>query len=155
MNRRFLLPLFLLFASGLVHSQQANTLTIRFAGAPSGPCAPFMLGVNNATGGEYNCTSGGAWNLIGGGGGSGTVTSVSFTGGLISVANPTTTPAFTVAGTSGGIPYFSGAATWASSALLAAGALVLGGGAGTAPSSSASFTAPSAQILGPDGSASL
>jgi len=28
-----------------------------------------MLGVNNATGGLYNCTSGGAWNLIGGGGG--------------------------------------------------------------------------------------
>lgn len=71
--------------------------------------------------------------------GTGTVTSVggSFTGGLISVGgSPVTTTgtlAFTVAGTSGGIPYFSGAATWASSAALAASQLVLGGGAGVAP----------------------
>lgn len=64
----------------------------------------------------------------------GTVTSVGFTGGLISVANPTTTPAFTVAGTSGGIPYFSSTSTWATSAALAANALVIGGGAGVAPS---------------------
>jgi hypothetical protein len=70
----------------------------------------------------------------------GTVTSVaqSFTGGLISVAgSPITssgTLALTVAGTSGGIPYFSSATTWASSAALAANALVIGGGAGVAPS---------------------
>jgi len=69
----------------------------------------------------------------------GTVTSVaqSFTGGLISVAgSPITTAgtlALTVAGTSGGIPYFTSASTWASSALLAANALVVGGGAGLAP----------------------
>jgi hypothetical protein len=74
-----------------------------------------------------------------GGGGSGTVTSVaqSFTGGLISVSgSPITssgTLALTVAGTSGGIPYFSGASTWATSALLAANALMVGGGAGLAP----------------------
>jgi hypothetical protein len=71
--------------------------------------------------------------------GSGTVTSVaqSFTGGLISVAgSPVTssgTLALTVAGTSGGIPYFSSASTWATSAALAANALVVGGGAGAAP----------------------
>lgn len=70
----------------------------------------------------------------GGGGGSGTVTSVSFTGGLISVANPTTTPAFTVAGTSGGVPCFTSASTWASSSALAATSLMLGGGAGVCPS---------------------
>ena len=64
----------------------------------------------------------------------GTVTSVSFTGGLISVANASTTPALTVAGTSGGIVYFSSATTWASSAVLAANALMVGGGAATAPS---------------------
>jgi len=64
----------------------------------------------------------------------GTVTSVSFTGGLISVATATTTPALTVAGTSGGIVYFSSATTWASSALLAANALMVGGGVATAPS---------------------
>jgi hypothetical protein len=62
------------------------------------------------------------------------VTSVSFTGGLISVATATTTPALTVAGTSGGVVYFSSASTWASSAALAANALVVGGGAGVAPS---------------------
>jgi hypothetical protein len=69
----------------------------------------------------------------GGAGPGGSVTSVSFTGGIISVANPTTTPALTVAGTSGGIPYFSGATTWASSAAGTAGHLMLWGGAGTAP----------------------
>lgn len=73
---------------------------------------------------------------VSGGGGSGTVTSVGFTGGLVSVATATTTPAFTVAGTSGGIPYFSSASTWASSAALAAGGVVLGGGAGTTPATS-------------------
>jgi hypothetical protein len=41
--------------------------------------------------------------------------------------------ALTVAGTSGGVPYFSGTNTWASSAALAANALVVGGGAGAAP----------------------
>jgi hypothetical protein len=79
----------------------------------------------------------GSWQAIPG---SGTVTSVgaSFTGGVIGISgSPITnsgTLAFTVAGTSGGIPYFSSASTWASSAALAANALVVGGGAGTAPS---------------------
>ncbi len=71
----------------------------------------------------------------------GTVSSVAqtFTGGLISVSgSPITTSgtlALTVAGTSGGIPYFSSASTWATSAALAANALLIGGGAGAAPSS--------------------
>ena len=63
----------------------------------------------------------------------GTVTSVSWTGGIVSVATPTTTPAFTVAGTSGGIPYFSSGTAWASSGALTASRIVLGGGAGAAP----------------------
>ncbi len=73
-------------------------------------------------------------------GGTGTVTSAgtSFTGGLISVSgSPVTTTgtaALTVAGTSGGIPYFSSASTWASSAALTANRPVIGGGAGAAPS---------------------
>jgi hypothetical protein len=70
------------------------------------------------------------------GAGSGTVTSASFTGGLISVANPTTAPAFTVAGVSGGVPYFSAVNTWVSSAALGAGQFMLGGGAGSAPATS-------------------
>lgn len=79
-------------------------------------------------------------------GGSGTVTSVaqSFTGGLISVGgSPITssgTLALTVAGTSGGIPYFSSSSTWASSAALAANALVIGGGAGAAPATTTTGT---------------
>jgi len=70
----------------------------------------------------------------------GTVTSVaqSFTGGLISVAgSPVTTSgtlALTVAGTSGGVPYFSSSSAWASSSALTANALMVGGGAGAAPS---------------------
>jgi hypothetical protein len=64
----------------------------------------------------------------------GTVTTVGFTGGLLTVATPTTTPAITVAGTSGGIPYFSSATAWASSGALTANMPVIGGGAGTAPS---------------------
>jgi hypothetical protein len=68
------------------------------------------------------------------------VTSVSFTGGIITVATPTTTPAFTVAGTSGGIPYFSSGTTWASSAALTQYGVVYGGGAGAAPVSTAAGT---------------
>lgn len=68
------------------------------------------------------------------------VTSVAqtFTGGIISVSGSpitsTGTLALTVSGTSGGIPYFSGASTWASSAALSANAIVVGGGVGNAPS---------------------
>ena len=81
--------------------------------------------------------SGGTLSSTGSGG---TVTSVGFTGGLITVASATTTPALTVAGTSGGIVYFSSASTWASSALLASNALMIGGGAGTAPSTTTTGT---------------
>ncbi len=77
---------------------------------------------------------------IGAGTGAGTVTSVSWTGGIVSVATATTTPAFTIAGTSGGIPYFSSASTWASSAALAANAIVIGGGAGVAPATTTTGT---------------
>lgn len=77
---------------------------------------------------------------IGAGTGAGTVSSVSWTGGIVSVATATTTPAFTIAGTSGGIPYFSSASTWASSAALAANAIVIGGGAGVAPATTTTGT---------------
>jgi len=76
----------------------------------------------------------------GGGGGGGTVSSVgaTFTGGLVSVSgSPIVTSGvlgFTVAGTSGGIPYFNSASSWASSAALAANSLMIGGGPGVAPS---------------------
>lgn len=78
--------------------------------------------------------------------GTGTVTSVaqSFTGGLISVAgspiSASGTLALTVAGNSGGVPYFSSSSTWASSAALAANAIVIGGGAGAAPATTTTGT---------------
>lgn len=63
------------------------------------------------------------------------VSTVGWTGGIVSVATATTTPALTVAGTSGGVPYFSSGSTWTSSSVLTANALVVGGGAGAAPAS--------------------
>jgi hypothetical protein len=75
-----------------------------------------------------------------------TVSSVAqtFTGGIVSVAgSPITTSgtlALTVAGTSGGVPYFSSASTWASSSALTQYGVVIGGGAGVAPTSTAAGT---------------
>ena len=88
------------------------------------------------TSGNVLTSNGTTWISVSpvGGVGTGTVTNVSFTGGLISVGTPTSTPALTVAGTSGGITYFSSASTWASSAALTANALMIGGGTGVAPS---------------------
>lgn len=48
----------------------------------------------------------------------GGVGSVSWTGGIVSIANPTTSPVFSVAGTTGGIPYFVSGTEWASSGAL-------------------------------------
>lgn len=72
---------------------------------------------------------------------SGTVTSVGLSVPATSIfgtsgTNPVTgsgTIGITTTGTSGGIPYFSSTSQLASSALLTASQLVLGGGAGTAP----------------------
>jgi hypothetical protein len=88
--------------------------------------------------GKYLTTNGSttSWATVSG---TGTVTSVgqTFTGGIVSVSgSPITTSgtlALTVAGTSGGVPYFSSGTTWATSAALASNALVVGGGAGAAP----------------------
>lgn len=90
----------------------------------------------------------------------GTVTSVAqtFTGGIISVAgSPITsagTLALTVAGISGGIPYFSSGTTWASSAALGLNQIMVGGGAGNPPTTIltsanmlAFFTTPSSANL--------
>lgn len=93
--------------------------------APAGGTTGQVLEKNSNADYDYS------WATLGAG--TGTVTTVGWTGGIVSVANPTTTPAFTIAGTSGGIPYFSGSATWTSSGALAANALVIGGGAGLAP----------------------
>jgi hypothetical protein len=113
--------------------------------APTAGTIPYGTGTAlaySATGTSGQVlTSGGAgaptWTTVTG---TGTVTSVAqtFTGGLISVSgSPITaagTLALTVAGTSGGVPYFGSSSTWASSAVLTASAIMVGGGAGAAPS---------------------
>lgn len=73
-------------------------------------------------------------------GGSGSVSNITFVGGLVAISNPSTTPAFTVAGTSGGIVYFTDGTHWASSGALAAGGVVIGGGAGVAPFTDSDLT---------------
>ena len=62
--------------------------------------------------------------------GSGTVTSVGWTGGIVSVATATTTPAFTIAGTSGGHPYFNSETSWASTSAGTTHGIWLAEGAG-------------------------
>lgn len=98
------------------------------------PCAPLV--VDASTGKIYSQKSDGTVIAAGG---IGTVTSVaaSFTGGIVSVGgSPVTvsgTLAMTVAGTSGGVPYFSSSTSWGSSAALTANKPMLGGGAGNPP----------------------
>jgi len=81
----------------------------------------------------------------GGGGGSGTVTSVDMTAPatIFSVGGgPVTTSGtlvLSVTGTSGGVPYFSASNKMGTSGALTASALVLGGGAGAAPTPMASL----------------
>lgn len=125
-----------------VRAKSGVPLAADFAGlgAPT-LCAPLV--VDASTGKIYSQKSDGTVYAAGGGG---TVTSVggSFTGGLITVGgSPVTTSgtlALTVAGTSGGVPYFSSSSTWASSGALSSNQLILGGGAGSAPTSLAAGT---------------
>ena len=131
--------------SGLIETSDGTAVLALQTGGTTAVTinATQALGVGSSpsygTAGQF-LTSGGSgaaptWTS----GGSGTVTSVGWTGGIVSVATATTTPAFTIAGTSGGIPYFDSATTWASSGVLTANRLILGGGAGAAPTVVASL----------------
>jgi trimeric autotransporter adhesin len=132
--------------TGLVkNTTSTGVLSIAASGtdyAPATSGAAILYG--NGSGGFSSVTIGTGVSFAAGTlsatGSGGSVTSVSFTGGLITVATATTTPAFTVAGTPGGIPYFSSASTWATSAALTANALMIGGGAGLAPATTATGT---------------
>jgi len=125
--------------SGYLTSTDWNTFNSK---APATSGTSILYG--NGSGGFSNVTIGTGVSFAAGTlsatGSGGTVTTVSFTGGIITVANPTTTPAFTVAGTSGGIPYFSSGTTWASSAALTQYGVVYGGGAGATPVATAAGT---------------
>lgn len=52
-----------LFLLAPMRAQQGNTLTIVFAGAPSGSCAPFMVAINTSSGAYYYC-NGGTWTAL-------------------------------------------------------------------------------------------
>ena len=129
---------------------QANPVIryFTYAGAPTaGDCdvaaeVGNRIAVNTAgtTDLIYDCievSSTVAWTQRGGGG---TVSDVTWVGGIVSIATSTSTPAFTIAGTSGGIPYFSSGTTWATSTAPAAGQLMVWGGAGGAPTGVAATT---------------
>lgn len=74
MTKYIFIFLTLILLSVAAMAQGGNTVTIRFAGAPTGSCSLFTYAVNNATGDFYDCNNG-AWHAVsGGGGGSGTVT---------------------------------------------------------------------------------
>ena len=134
-----------------------STIGVGYGGTGQTSYTDGQLLIGNSTGNtltKSTLTAGSGITITNGSGsitisssaGGGTVTSVAqtFTGGLISVSgSPITssgTLALTVAGTSGGIPYFSSASTWATSAALAANAIVIGGGAGVAPSTTTTGT---------------
>jgi hypothetical protein len=130
-------------AGGSVTSVAALTLgtagTDLSSTVADGTTTPVItLNVPTASASNRGALSAADWSTFNGKG-SGTVTSVGWTGGIVSVATATSTPAFTIAGTSGGIPYFSSGTTWATSAALTASAIVLGGGAGVSPSVLASL----------------
>lgn len=112
---------------------------------------PARLGVD--TDGDVLTLVGGlpTWVTPGVGG---TVTTVGWTGGIVSIANPTTAPAFTIAGTSGGGVYFSSTSTWASTALLADNAIMIGGGAGN-PYETTTTAAGIVTFIGTPSSANL
>jgi hypothetical protein len=114
----------------LIGNSTGNTLTKATLTAGSG------VTITNGSGGITIAATGS--------GGSVTSVAQSFTGGIVSVAgSPITgagTLALTVAGTSGGVPYFSSASTWASSAALTQYGVVYGGGAGVAPAATSAGT---------------
>ena len=134
----------------LYHSTTAAAVPI------SGNLANGELALNISDMKLYAKNSAGTVTLLASSAAAAGVTSVAqtFTGGIVSVAgSPITTTgtlALTVAGTSGGVPYFTSASTWATSALLTQYGVLYGGGAGVAPAATAAGTA--GQVLTSNGS---
>lgn len=132
---------------GLFGQAQPVKRNKTYAGAPTaGDCTAATVGVLTAINTTpdpdtiYDCldvAAAATWVVRGGGG---TVTTVGWTGGIVSIANPTTTPAFTIAGTSGGVVCFTNGTTWGSSTAPVAGQIMVWGGAGACPTGVASTT---------------
>lgn len=125
---------------------EGNTIILKFAGVPTGTCSFIMMGLNSANGDLYDCPAG-AWVKTGTGGGGGAVTSVSGDGVVITNAASVGAVTLTIAGTSGGIPFFNSATSWSSSALLTNNSPVMGGGAGAAPKTATFLTTNGANQL--------
>jgi hypothetical protein len=117
-------------ALGSAHGQGKGSLAVVTDGNSTSDCT-----TGSSTTTVLCVYSGSSWAVFSSSG-SGTVTGCSFTGGLISCSGSTTV-ASTVAGTSGGVPYFSSGTAWASSGALTQYGVLFGGGAAGAPTSSA------------------
>jgi len=115
----------------------AGGITFNINGSAQG----FLTATLPVTPGDYACFTDTSGNIESCNAPSAVVTSVGLTmpTTIFSVANSPITSAgtiqVTVAGTSGGVPYFNSGTSLASSGVLGANQIVLGGGAGAAPTS--------------------
>jgi hypothetical protein len=144
----------------LVHAP-AFTAVPTILGNPAaalGSATPIPNGDCVQADGNGNLVDSGAGCSSGGGGGS--VTSVGLSTPATSIFGVTGSPittsgsiGLTTTGTSGGIPYFSSSSVMKPSGALALNALVIGGGAGNAPT--ATTTLPSGTALGTPTSGTL
>lgn len=119
---------------GYSFSSTSNFGVFFGSGAPTLSAAQGSIYLRSDGSPSYNTNGSTGWSTIG----VGTVTSVALTMPTVFTVggSPITssgTLAVTANGTSGGVPYFDSATTMASSAALTANRLVLGGGAGAAP----------------------
>ena len=106
----------------------------------AGNCTSWSLLAGNTSGTKVlQETSSGvpSWVSSGASG----VSSLTGDGTIITNSVSTGAVTLTIAGTSGGIPYFSSTSAWASSALLTHYGIIYGGGAAGAPASTAAVTA--------------
>jgi hypothetical protein len=113
-----------------------STGTLAVGADPGGPvmgCAPTCVVIGGLNGLTPVALKVGADGTVATSGGGGGVASFSGDGTIVTNAASMGAVSLTIAGTSGGIPYFNSSSSWASSAALTNHAIVTGGGAGAAP----------------------